>query len=88
MKTRNQTIDAAVPQEITMFKVKMGMTESGKPYAAGIGVSVSQHLVAADRFGIELPKGFGKDAKEKADLLERRLSRLESELGLSPLDAR
>jgi len=76
------------PREIDMYELKMGMTESGKPYAAGIDVGVSQHLITAHRFGIELPEGFGKDVEEKADLLERRLSRLENELGLSPLDAR
>lgn len=73
-----------------MFQVKMAVSESGQIYVAGIGVGIdaSQRLVSPERFGIELPEGFGKDAEEKADLLERRLSRLENELGLSPLDAR
>jgi hypothetical protein len=38
--------------------------------------------------GISLPADFAEKAQEKADLLERRLSRLESALGLSPMDGR
>ena len=71
------------PREIDMCELKMGMTESGKPYAAGIGVGVSQHLVAADRFAIKDNAQVAED--EKADLLERRLSRLEKTLGLSAI---
>jgi hypothetical protein len=47
----------------------------------------SQMLVSAERFGIALPEDFGKESQEKADLLERRLSRIESALGLSPICA-
>ncbi|WP_448124155.1 hypothetical protein [Pseudomonas veronii] len=45
-------------------------------------------IVESDRFavfGAGLPEDFGKDAQEKADLLERRLSRLEQALGLPSL---
>lgn len=45
-------------------------------------------IVDADRFtgvGLGLPEDFGKDAQEKAGLLERRLSRLELALNLDPL---
>lgn len=46
-------------------------------------------IVGADRFagfGVGLPEGFGVESQEKAELLERRLSRLEKEVGLSRLD--
>lgn len=36
--------------------------------------------------GIEMPEGWAERAQEKADLLERRLSRLENAMGLNPLD--
>ncbi|WDH55367.1 hypothetical protein PUP75_11440 [Pseudomonas chlororaphis] len=45
-------------------------------------------IVGADRFsvfGAGLPEDFGKDAQEKADLLERRLLRLEEALKLGPI---
>lgn len=66
-----------------MYELKMGLAESGSPYVAGIGVGVSQHLVSAARFAIkdsELTTEHGK-----ADLLERRLSRVERALGLDPI---
>ena len=48
----------------------------------------SQMLVAPAKFGIGLPEVLGNDAQEKADLLERRLSRLEQALGLDPICGR
>jgi len=45
----------------------------------------SQMLVAPAKFGIGLPEGFGKEAQEKADLIERRLCRLEQALNLGPI---
>lgn len=42
-------------------------------------------IVESDRFavfGAGLPEDFGKDAQEKADLLERRLRRIELALGI------
>lgn len=45
----------------------------------------SPMLVAPAKFGIGLPEGFGKEAQEKADFLERRLSRLEQALNLGPI---
>ncbi|AJO76501.1 hypothetical protein [Pseudomonas sp. MRSN 12121] len=45
-------------------------------------------IVDGGRFagiGLGLPEEFGKEAQEKADLLERRLSRLEKALGLDPI---
>lgn len=60
---------------------------NGKTIVAGIGVGLvaSQMLVSAENFGIALPEDFGKESQEKADLLERRLSRLEQALGFTPL---
>lgn len=37
--------------------------------------------------GLTLPEDFDRQAQEKADLLERRLSRIEATLGLKPMDA-
>ncbi|WP_415262379.1 hypothetical protein [Pseudomonas chlororaphis] len=45
-------------------------------------------IVDGDRFagvGLGLPEDCGKNAQAKADLLERRLSRLEKALGLDPI---
>lgn len=36
--------------------------------------------------GVGLPEGFGEKSQDAADLLERRLSRLEKELGLPKID--
>ena len=79
----NQPLDAAASQEINMYELKMGTTDSGKPYVAGIGVGVGQHFVGADRFAIKDSKSKKED--EKADLQERRLFRLERALGLDPI---
>mgnify|MGYP007010095273 CR=1 FL=1 len=43
----------------------------------------SQAIVSA--VGVSLPADFGERAEEKADLLERRLSRLEQAFGLEPI---
>lgn len=48
----------------------------------------SAFIVDAGRFagfGIGLPEEFALGAQEKADMLERRLSRIESALGLNPI---
>ncbi|MGH8387240.1 MAG: hypothetical protein ACRESJ_17400 [Pseudomonas sp.] len=66
-----------------MYKLNMGMTESGKPYVAGIGVGVGQNLVTADRFAIKDSAQVAEG--EKADLIKRRLSRLEEALGLNAI---
>ncbi|WP_339479949.1 hypothetical protein [Pseudomonas sp. RL_5y_Pfl2_73] len=42
----------------------------------------SQMIVSAA--GVSLPADFGEKDQEKAELLERRLSRLERALGLDP----
>ncbi len=47
---------------------------------------VSMRLISGA--GIEVPEAWAGRAQEKADLLERRLSRLENQLGLSPLGGR
>lgn len=67
--------------------LKTEVTADGKTVVAGIGVGLdlSQMLVSADRFGVALPVDFSKESQEKADLLERRLSRLEQTLGLVPI---
>lgn len=67
--------------------LKTEVTADGKTVVAGIGVGLdlSQMLVSVDRFGIALPEDFGKESQEKADLMERRLSRLEQALGLDPI---
>jgi|GEM_PF-4017811 len=70
--------------------LKTEVAANGKTIVAGIGVGLasSQMLVSAEKFGIALPKDFGKESQEKADLLERRLSRLEQALGLEPICGR
>jgi len=62
------------------------ITEDGGSLISGVETLRSQLIVSA--VGVSLPADFGKKHQEKADLLERRLSRLESELGLSPLGGR
>jgi len=69
-----------------MHHLKTEVTSDGKTIVAGIGIGASQFLVSAESFG--LPEDFGKDAQMKADLLERRLSRLEQTLGLEPICGR
>lgn len=47
-------------------------------------------IIDSGRFagvGVGLPESLGDDAKEKVDLSERRLSRIESALGLNPICA-
>lgn len=77
--------DAAGPLEIYMHHIKLDVTKAGQRIVAGIGVGIpeAQHLVSADRFAICVDAGNAETAK--ADLVERRLARLESELGLTPL---
>lgn len=60
------------------------MTATGQVVINGAEVLRSQMLVSAA--AIALPEDFGKESAEKADLLERRLSRLEKELGLPQID--
>lgn len=64
-----------------------GVTKDGQTFISKAEVNdgcVSMRLVTSA--GIEMPDGWAERAKEKADLLERRLSRLEKELDLPQLD--
>ncbi|MBJ2254737.1 hypothetical protein JFT59_26445 [Pseudomonas sp. MF6784] len=63
-----------------------GVTENGQIVISGTAIDegcVSMRLVSGA--GIEVPEGWGERAQENADLLERRLARLEQALGLLPL---
>ena len=62
------------------------VTDDGKVTMNGAKIQDGQYLVSADRFVIKL--GAGTTEAEKAELVERRLSRLENELGLSSLGGR
>ena len=57
--------------------------ENGRTYINESEILKGQMIVSAA--GISLPADFAEKAQEKADLLERRLARLEKELGLNPL---
>lgn len=57
--------------------------ENGRNYINESEILKDQMIVSAA--GISLPADFAEKAQEKADLLERRLARLENELGLNPL---
>ena len=62
------------------------VTENGQVVFSQVAVDdacVSQLMVSG--VGIELPEGWAEHSQEKADLLERRLSRLELALNLDPL---
>lgn len=48
-------------------------------------VSILGSQMIASGVGIALPDDWEQKQQEKADLLERRLVRLEKELGLAPL---
>lgn len=53
--------------------------------ADGRETYITNTIIDAGRFagfGLGLPEGFGERSQEVADLLERRLSRLEKELNL------
>jgi len=60
-------------------------TEDGGVFISD-AVLKSQAIVSA--VGVSLPSDFAEKSQEKADLLERRLSRLEQALGLEPICAR
>lgn len=71
-------------------KYMKGVIESEAKTASGEPVwtlDKGQFLVSAGNFGLGLPENFGEETKKKADLLERRLARLEKELGLDPICA-
>jgi hypothetical protein len=51
------------------------------------GAEVLQSQMVLAGAGAGLPQDWGDRQREKADLLERRLSRLESALGLNPICA-
>lgn len=53
----------------------------GNQYAAGFALPESQQLVSA----MGLTEGFGKECAKEAELLERRLLRLEDALNLGPI---
>lgn len=57
-------------------------TEDGSVFISD-AVLKSQAIVTA--VGVSLPSDFAEKSQAKADLLERRLVRLEKELGLAPL---
>lgn len=72
--------NAAVPQEKLMDK-SLELSE-------GKANTSSKVMIDAERFsgvGMGLPEGFGERTQEEADLLERRLSRLEQALGLGAI---
>ena len=46
---------------------------------------IRESQIAFSATGFSLPHDFAEKAQEKADLLERRLSRLEQALGLDPI---
>ncbi|MDD0980406.1 hypothetical protein [Pseudomonas shahriarae] len=57
--------------------------EEGRAFINESEILTSQMIVSA--VGVSLPPDFAEKAQEKADLLERRLVRLEKELGFNPL---
>ncbi|MBA5978768.1 hypothetical protein HT737_00225 [Pseudomonas sp. MD195_PC81_125] len=59
--------------------------EEGRTYINETEVLKGQMIVSAA--GISLPADFAGKAQEKADLLERRLARLEKQLSLDPICA-
>ncbi|AEA70170.1 Hypothetical protein PSEBR_a3803 [Pseudomonas brassicacearum subsp. brassicacearum NFM421] len=69
-------------------KYMKGVIESEAKTATGEPVwtlDKSQFLVSAGNFGLGLPEKFGEESKKKADVLERRLARMERALGLDPI---
>lgn len=79
----NQPHDAAGPQEQGMSQ-PFEVTESGQVVISQAAVDdacISQFLVSGA--GFALPEDWAERSQEKADLLERRLLRLENALGLS-----
>lgn len=62
------------------------VTNDGNAAMNGAKIQNGCLLISADRFAIKVDAGMTE--AEKADLLERRLSRLENELGLSSLGGR
>ncbi|WP_223496385.1 hypothetical protein [Pseudomonas sp. A-RE-26] len=56
--------------------------EEGRAFINESEILKSQMIVSA--VGVSLPPDFAEKAQEKADLLERRLVRLEKELGFNP----
>lgn len=57
--------------------------EDNKTRISGVTIVAAERLTG---FGAGLPEEFGVESQEKAELLERRLSRLEKEIGLPRLD--
>lgn len=55
--------------------------EEGRAYVNASEILKGQMIVSAA--GISLPSDFAEKAQEKADLLERRLSRIENALGFN-----
>lgn len=51
------------------------------------GAENSYHLAEFSGVGVGLPSDFGAESQKQADLLERRLCRIESVLGLGPICA-
>lgn len=61
------------------------LDEEGRVFISESEIRKSQMIVSA--VGVSLPPDFAEKAQEKADLLERRLARLEKRLGLDPICA-
>lgn len=61
------------------------IAEDGRAFFNESEILKSQMVASAA--GVSLPPDFADKAQEKADLLERRLTRLEKELGLDPICA-
>lgn len=80
----NQLHDAAGPLERVMSQPFV-IDEEGRAFIKGSEILKSQILVSG--IGLSLSPDFADKAQEKADLLERRLTRLEKELGLDPICA-
>lgn len=64
-----------------------GVTEDGQVVVSVAGIDeVSTSMRLFSGASIEMPEGWAGRSQEKADLLERRLSRIEAALGMPPLD--
>lgn len=59
------------------------IAEDGQVFINKSEILKSQVMVSA--VGVSLPFSFAEKEQEKADLLERRLARLEQSLGLDPI---
>ncbi len=74
--------EAAGPQEKLMSQ-SFGIFEDGQLFIRESEMRKSQLFLSG--VGVSLPPDFAELTQEKADRLERRLARVEQELGLAPL---